>query len=69
MSLEKIIEEEIFHAIAEGEFDNLEGTGKPLCLDEYFAASEDSRVGYALLQVNKFVPLEVELLKEIGKLQ
>lgn len=69
MSLEKIIEEKIREAIANGEFDNLEGMGKPLNLDDYFAAPEDIRVGYSLLKSNKFVPQEVDLLKEIGQLR
>lgn len=60
MSLEKIIEEKILAAIANGEFDNREGKGKPLNLDEYFAASEDVRVAYSLLKSNKFVPPEIE---------
>jgi hypothetical protein len=45
MSLEKIVEEKLLEAINNGEFDNLEGAGKPLDLDEYFAAPEDIRVG------------------------
>lgn len=69
MSLEKIIEEKILEAIANGEFDNLEGTGKPINLDDYFATPEDLRVGQALLKSNKFVPEEVDLLKEIGNLK
>ncbi|NJM52661.1 MAG: DUF1992 domain-containing protein [Blastocatellia bacterium] len=69
MSLEKIIEEKIQEAMANGEFDNLEGAGKPQNLDEYFAAPEDVRVGYSLLKSNKFVPPEVDLLKEIGELK
>lgn len=69
MSLEKIIEEKILEAIKNGEFDNLEGRGKPQNLDEYFAAPEDVRVGYSLLKSNKFVPPEVDLLKEIGELK
>ncbi len=69
MSLEKIIEEKILEAIANGEFDNLEGTGKPINLDDYFATPEDLRVGQALLKSNKFVPEEVDLLKEIGQLK
>lgn len=48
MSFEKIIEEKIQKAIENGEFDNLEGKGKPLNLDEYFAAPEDVRVGYSM---------------------
>lgn len=69
MSLEKIIEEKILEAVKNGEFDNLEGAGKPQNLDEYFAAPEDVRVGYSLLKSNKFVPPEVDLLKEIGELK
>jgi hypothetical protein len=69
MSLEKIIEEKLLEAINNGEFDNLEGAGKPLNLDEYFAAPEDIRVGYSLLKSNKFVPPEVDLMRETGKLK
>lgn len=69
MSLEKIIEEKILQAISDGEFDNLKGTGKPLNLDEYFATPESFRVGYSLLKSNKFIPQEVNLLKEIGELR
>lgn len=69
MSLENSLEEQIKRAIAEGKFDNLRGAGKPLNLDDYFATSEDIRVGYTLLKNNDFVPQEVELLKEIGILR
>jgi Domain of unknown function (DUF1992) len=69
MSLEKMLDEQIEKAIAEGKFDNLEGAGKPLDLDDYFAAPEDIRAGYTLLKNNDFVPEEVELLKEIGILR
>lgn len=69
MSLEKIIEEKIQEAIENGEFDNLEGKGKPLNLDDYFATPEEFRVGHSLLKSNKFVPAEVDLLKEIGELK
>lgn len=69
MGLEKIIEEKIQKAMANGEFDNLKGAGKMQNLDEYFAAPEDIRVGYSLLKSNKFVPQEVDLMKEIGELK
>ncbi|HVE55461.1 MAG TPA: DUF1992 domain-containing protein [Pyrinomonadaceae bacterium] len=69
MSLEKLLDEQIQKAIAEGKFDNLKGTGKPLDLDGYFATPEDIRVGYTLLKNNDFVPEEIELLKEIGILR
>lgn len=69
MSLEKLLDEQIKNAISEGKFDNLKGAGKPLNLDDYFAAPEDIRVGYTLLKNNEFVPQEIELLKEVGNLR
>lgn len=69
MSIEKHIDKMISQAIARGEFDNLEGQGKPLNLDDYFATPEDVRVGYSILKSNKFVPEELERLKEIGELR
>ncbi len=69
MSIEKSIEEKIQQAIAAGEFDNLEGVGKPLDLNSYFAAPEDMRMGYSILKSNDFVPQEVETLKEINVLR
>ena len=69
MSLEKILDEQIRNAIAEGKFDNLKGAGKPLNMDDYFATPEDIRAGYTLLKNNEFVPQEVELLREIGELK
>lgn len=63
------IEEQIRRAIEAGDFDNLEGKGKPIDLSAYFAAPEDVRVGQAMLKSNNFVPEEVERLKEIGELR
>ncbi|MGI9054174.1 MAG: DUF1992 domain-containing protein [Pyrinomonadaceae bacterium] len=69
MSLAKYVEEQLRKAVEAGEFDNLEGAGKPLNLDDYFAAPEDLRMGYSVLKSNKFVPEEVERLREIGELK
>jgi hypothetical protein len=69
MSLEKFIEDQITKAIAEGQFDNLSGKGKPLDLDWYFALPEDVRLGYSLLKRNDFLPPEAQLLKEIAELK
>ena len=63
------VEEQIRQAILRGEFDNLEGAGKPLNLDDYFATPEDVRVGYSVLKSNNFVPEEVDRLKEISLLK
>ena len=69
MSYETFIEKQIQKAIAEGKFDNLEGKGKPINLDDYFATPEDIRVGYSVLKANQIVPEEVDRLKEIGELK
>lgn len=63
------IEDQIRRAIEAGDFDNLEGKGKPLNLDDYFAAPEDVRMGYAMLKSNDFVPEEVARLKEMAELR
>lgn len=69
MSLDKFVEEKILEAISKGEFENLEGKGKPIDLTAYFNTPSEFRVGYSLLKSNKFVPEEVEILKEIGFLK
>ena len=63
-SVEKLIEE----WLAEKEFEELPGTGKPLDLDEYFSWPEDQRIGLSLLKNSGCVPLEVEQLREIKRL-
>jgi hypothetical protein len=69
MSLEKIIEEQIRKAMAEGEFENLSGKGKPLDLENYFKTPESLRLAYSILKSGQFVPQEVALLKEIEELE
>lgn len=69
MSLHRIIDEQIRNAIEAGEFENLAGAGKPLDLDGYFNTPEDLRMGYSVLKSSKFVPEEIERLKEIGELK
>ena len=69
MSIESAIEQKIREAMARGEFDNLAGNGKPIDLDAYFNTPEDVRMGYSILKSNDFVPLEVELLREIAELK
>ena len=65
MSFERIAEEKIREALANGEFDNLAGKGKPIDHSAYFAAPADVRLGYSMLKSNGFVPEDVEILKEI----
>ena len=69
MSLDKFVQDQIDKAIAEGEFDNLAGEGKPLDLDWYFQLPEHLRLTYSVLKNSNAVPEEVELLREIAHLK
>jgi hypothetical protein len=69
VSIEKHIDNMIKAAIERGEFKNLEGEGKPIDLDAYFATPEDVRMGYSVLKSNDIVPEEVDRLKEIAELR
>ena len=69
MSIEKFVEEQIRKAMAEGEFDNLPGRGKPIDLEAYFRTPEDLRMAYSMLKNSNFVPAEVQLLKDIEALR
>lgn len=61
----KIVETRILNAHKNGEFDNLEGSGKPLKLDDGRCVSEELRLAYKILKNADFLPPEIELKKEI----
>jgi len=63
------VEQMIREAMERGEFDDLEGKGKPLDLDAYFSTPEDIRMAFSILKSNDFVPEEVEMMKEIAALR
>jgi hypothetical protein len=65
----KLAENRIEEAIANGEFENLPGQGRPLDLGEYFALPAAERAGVALLKSAQVVPPEVELLQRIAELE
>jgi hypothetical protein len=69
MSIEKFVKDQIDKAIAEGEFDNLAGQGKPLDLEWYFQLPEHLRLTYSVLKNHNAVPEEVELLRELERLR
>lgn len=69
MSLEKLIEQIIREAIEEGEFDQLEGSGKPVDLSAYFSTPEDLRAGYSVMKNAGVIPEEMQLLKEARMLR
>lgn len=69
MSFDKLVEQKIKEAMAEGEFDNLEGSGQPIDLKEYFATPAELRAGYAVLKNARVLPGEAQLLKEANELK
>ena len=69
MAFDRIAENKIREAMANGEFDNLSGRGKPVDLDAYFALPEDLRMAYTLLKNANCVPEDVAILNEIARLR
>lgn len=69
MSLERLIDEQIRRAIAEGQFDDLQGKGQPIDLKGYFETPEHLRICYSILKNADFVPEEIQLLKDIEALK
>ena len=61
--LDFIAEQRIAEAIANGDFDDLPGSGKPLELDDDSLLPEELRLAYRILKNAGFVPQEIESLK------
>jgi hypothetical protein len=66
---DKLVEQKIREAQRAGEFDRLEGAGRPVNLDAYFSAPEDLRAGYAVLKNAGVLPEEAQLRGEINALR
>jgi len=67
MNFDKVVEEKLREAIEAGEFDHIEGAGRPVNLDAYFATPEELRAGYSVLKNAGVVPEEAQLLREINE--
>jgi hypothetical protein len=65
MSLEKLIESRIRDAVAEGQFDNLKGAGKPLAFSQEEDLAGENWLGYKILQNGDLLPEWLMLAKEI----
>lgn len=65
----KIIEDRIRKAQKKGEFENLKGAGEPLTLGDDRFVPEDLRLAFKILKNADFVPPEIEMKKEIGRLE
>ena len=64
---EKIIEERIIKAQKRGDFDNLDGAGKPIHIEEDRHIPEDLRLAYKILKIADCLPPEIEIKKEIQR--
>jgi len=65
----KIAEQKICEAIENGEFDNLEGMGRPLDLSDESLIPEDLRMAYKVLKNAGCLPAELEIRKEVMNLR
>ena len=63
----RIIEERIRAAQKKGVFENLEGSGKPLNLEDDRHIPEDLRLAHKILKNADCLPPEIELKKEIER--
>jgi len=61
----KIAERRIIEAMENGEFDNLEGAGKPIHFEDETWVPEDLRVAYRILKNAGCIPPELEIRNEI----
>ena len=69
MPFSRVAENRIREAMKEGVFDNLPGAGKRIDLEEYFSTPVELRLAYSILRSANCVPTEVELLKEVSRLE
>jgi hypothetical protein len=64
-----VAERKIREAIEQGQFDNLEGRGRPLRLEDDSGVPEDLRLAYKILKNAGCLPPELELKREIVQLE
>ena len=64
----KIVEEKIQEAIRKGEFDHLDGFGKPIDHSDYYNAPEELRIAYHILRNAGIPPEEVQMLNSINQM-
>ena len=68
-SFHKIAENRILEAMENGHFDNLQGQGQPLKLEDESHIPPELRMAYRILKNADCLPPELELRKEIVRLQ
>ena len=67
--IDRLAEEQIGAAIRRGEFDRLEGQGKPLDLGDESLIAGELRVAYRMLSNAGCLPPEITLRREISELE
>jgi hypothetical protein len=67
--LDKIAEARINEAIQRGELEKLPGAGKALQLNDDRHIPEELRVAYRILKNGGYVPMEIELRREITQVE
>lgn len=65
----KLAERRISEAMERGEFDDLDGRGQRLDLEEYFRTPAELRMAYKILKNADCVPPELDTKKEITRLE
>jgi hypothetical protein len=66
---DKLVEQKIREAQRAGEFDRLEGAGRPVNLEAYFSTPEEFRAGYAVLKNAGVLPQEAHLRAEVNEVK
>lgn len=64
---DKLVEQKIREAQEAGEFDDLEGEGRPINLEAYFNTPAELRAAYAVLKNAGVLPEEAAVLKELNE--
>ena len=67
--LKKIADQRILEAMARGDFDDLEGQGKPLELEEDALVPAEHRLANRVLKNAGYVPEEVRLRADISRME
>ncbi len=69
-AFEKIAEERILEAMERGEFNSLEGRGQPLPPEDCgIKLAPELRVAYKIMKNANVLPAEIEMLKEIERIE
>jgi len=68
-AFQKIVEEKIREAIERGEFDTLDGMGKPLQTDAPTRIPPELRLAYKIMKNAGLLPPEMQTLREIERLE